>query len=157
MKHSKAALSVSTRSPKNNINTFIHIRDRADTKASHGGSVAHIPSERTPVTTSWSQTRSTSYAKVIHLDSSLEETLHATEVPLTSPPKDNWKRQTQMLRVLSGQAIEILQLAHSWCNDQTFDRVMSVTRETSTFGGSAMAGSFVHFRSVRKKNLQVMH
>ena len=75
--------------PKEYIKKVIHIRDRADTEARIRGSVAHIPSKGKSVTTSWRQTRSTSYAKVIGEDSVLEK-LYARH------QKKNRQPRTQM-------------------------------------------------------------
>ena len=74
--------------PKECIKRVIHIKDRADSKATTRGSMAQIPSKKTPVTTPWSKTMSTSCEKVIDR--------WPYKWLLTSPPKENWQRQAMM-------------------------------------------------------------
>ena len=110
----------------------------------------HTTSKRTPVTTSWSQTKSTSHAKVLNKETLQEETLCATDVPhkswyLTSPAKENWKHQIQML----------CRLAMPKSNGDR-DRVIAATRETSRFGQGINAESFDSHRNVRKQQLEYL-
>ena len=51
--------------PKECIKKVIHISGRAETYVRIRGSVAHLPSKRTLVTTPWKKTKCTSIAKVI--------------------------------------------------------------------------------------------
>ena len=69
--------------PKEYIKKVIHIVGRADTKARMHVSVAHRLSKRTPVATPWSETRSTSHAKVIDKDTVQAEILCVPEDPRT--------------------------------------------------------------------------
>ena len=72
---SMAAFSVCFYKTSNEyIQKVNQIRDSAFTEPNNRGSVAHIPSNRTPVTTWWSQTMRTSCAKVNDKDTLLEET-----------------------------------------------------------------------------------
>ena len=101
-KRSMAALSVSKRSQ--GVHPASHPQKGQSSnqshKASDRGLVAHVPSKRTSVAALWKKTRSTSHARMIGKVTLLRETLCATEVPLTSPPKEKLKRQIQMFRRL---------------------------------------------------------
>ena len=134
--------------PLEYIKKAVRIRDRAKAKDRIHGSVAHIPSKRTQVTTSWSQTRSTSYAKVIDKDTLSEEALCATQVLHTSGNSLHHHKKIGNTRhrcfvVLSGRN-------QTASDDQALDRVMTAPK----FGRGAMARSSDHFRDVRKQTLE---
>ena len=89
----------------------------ADTEANNRGSVAHMPSTRMPVTTSWSQRRSKSATEIPHRDGN---SFHQQ--------KKIGNARHRCFVVLSGQgqtAIEIFQLAHRCCDKQEFGRVVT--------------------------------
>ena len=140
-------------------------RQAENTKGRIRGAVAHIPSKKTPVATSWSQTKRTSYAKSIDKHILLEETLCATELPITSGNSLQHKKKLatpdtdRCFVVWSGQtqrAIEILQFILAWYDDQQFCRVMALTRETSIFSCRSMAYSIAYFMNIRKQKFRHM-
>ena len=53
-------------------------------------------------------------------------------------------------------ALEILHFSNQRHDNQDFARVMASTRDISRFGGGPITQSYMHFRSVRKQNLEYL-
>ena len=150
-KRSMAALFVSTRSPRNTPRTSSTSRIEQIRKAKIHGSVAHIPSTRTPVATSWSQTRSTSYAKAFEKKPYwrklfARQKFHAKSGNSLPQRKKIGNARRRCFVVLSGQnetAIEFLQLkkTHGAATKKSVE--------------SAMARSFVFFKMAQNITLNM--
>ena len=128
------------------------IRERAESQSQDSRFHCTHTSKRMPVATPWSMKTKTLHAKVHDKDTLPEETLCATEVPHQkvvahfTTKRKMARPDTDVSSFWSGRnqtPIDILQLTHTWCDDQALDRVMTAPR----FGRGAMARSFDHSRS----------